>query len=140
MAYIGGAYSGLRIIDVSNPAAPTEVGSFDTPGQSYDVQVVGSLVYVADDSWLRIIDVSNPAAPTEVGSFNTPADAWNVQVVDDLVYVADMAGGLQILRVLGSVSEPTPTPTTATEATPTPTPTVGPPAQLQWLYLPLVVR
>ena len=76
LAYVVDCEAGLRIIDVSNPAAPTQVGWFDTPGLSYDVQVVGSLVYVADYFSLRIIDVSNPAAPTEVGVLDLPGGAY----------------------------------------------------------------
>ncbi len=38
----------LRVIDVSDPADPREVGSIATPGQAYGVHVVGELIYVAD--------------------------------------------------------------------------------------------
>ena len=41
-------YSGLRIIDVSNPAAPTEAGFYDTPGLAWSVAVAGDYAYVAD--------------------------------------------------------------------------------------------
>ena len=44
------ADSGLRIINVANPAAPDEVGFYDTPGYAYGVAVAGSYAYVAD--WL----------------------------------------------------------------------------------------
>ena len=56
-AYVADRDSGLRIIDVSNPAFPVEIGAFDTPDEAYDVEVVGDLAYVADRySGLRIID------------------------------------------------------------------------------------
>ncbi|NJN66141.1 MAG: hypothetical protein HC884_05215 [Chloroflexaceae bacterium] len=42
MAYVGDGSSGLRIIDVSTPAAPAEVGSFDTTGWAAGVQVVAA--------------------------------------------------------------------------------------------------
>ena len=35
--------SGLRVIDVSNPALPIEVGSIDTPENARGVSVVGGL-------------------------------------------------------------------------------------------------
>jgi hypothetical protein len=70
---------GLRVIDVSNPAAPVEVGSIDTPDLACDVSVVGGLTYVADGtSGLRVVDVSDPAAPVEVGSIDTPGNARGV--------------------------------------------------------------
>ncbi|NRA00125.1 MAG: hypothetical protein HRU01_26785, partial [Myxococcales bacterium] len=61
LAYVADGSSGLRVIDVSNPAAPVELGALDTPGGALNVEVVGGLAYVADyDSGLRVIDVSNP--------------------------------------------------------------------------------
>ena len=47
-AYVADGVSGLRIINVANPAAPTEVGFYDTPGNAYGVAVAGSYAYVAD--------------------------------------------------------------------------------------------
>jgi len=99
LAYVADDYSGLRIIDVSNPAAPIEVGFYDTPGRARGVQVVGTLAYVAGVySGLRIIDVSNSAAPVEVGYYVT-SDARDVQVVGTLAYVANGDSGLRIIDV-----------------------------------------
>ncbi len=92
---------GLRIINVSNPAAPSEVGSYDTPGDAWGVAVAGAYAYVADGLMgLRIIDVSNPAALREVGFYDTPWSARGVAVAGDTAYVADGDGGLVILRFL----------------------------------------
>jgi hypothetical protein len=41
-------YAGLRVIDVSNPSNPREVGYFDTPGYAQGVYVSGNYAYVAD--------------------------------------------------------------------------------------------
>src|SRR3990172_2867887 len=71
-AYLADYYGGLRIIDISNPAAPSETGFYGTPGEAWGVAVAGSYAYIAaGDSGLRIIDVSNPAAPRQTGVFNT---------------------------------------------------------------------
>ena len=100
MAYVADGYSGLRIIDVSNPAAPIQAGLYDTPGPALGVDVVGTLAYVADYYYgLRIIDVSNPAAPFERGYYDTPGGAYGVQVVGTLAYVADDYSGLRIIDV-----------------------------------------
>jgi hypothetical protein len=85
--------SGLRVIDVSDPAHPTEVGFYDTPGYARGVAVSGPYAYVADGgSGLRVIDVSDPAHPTEVGFYDTPGYAYGVAVSGPYAYVAD--GGL----------------------------------------------
>jgi len=88
-AYVADEVGGLRIIDVSNPAAPTEVGFYDTPGNAYGVAVAGNYAYVADDlDGLRIIDISNPAAPTEVGFYDALGNAWGVAVAGNYAYIA----------------------------------------------------
>jgi hypothetical protein len=89
LAYMADRDSGLRVIDVSNPASPVELGFVDTPGSAYDVEVVGDFAYVADyrDGGLRVIDVSNPASPVEVGFLEKPGFALDVEVVGDLAYV-----------------------------------------------------
>jgi hypothetical protein len=56
--YAADGPNGLRIVDVSNPAVPIEVGSYDTPGYARDVTVLNGYAYVADgQSGLRIINV-----------------------------------------------------------------------------------
>ena len=83
-------YSGLRMIDVANPAAPTEVGFYDTPEQASGVAVAGSYAYVADgESGLRVINVTNPAAPVEAGFYDTSGYAEGVALAGNFVYVAD---------------------------------------------------
>jgi hypothetical protein len=39
---------GLRVIDVSNPSSPREVGFYETLGLAEDVAVSGTYAYVAD--------------------------------------------------------------------------------------------
>lgn len=48
--------SGLRVIDVSDPSAPSVVGNFGTGGSAMGVVVAGAYAYVADwNSGLRIV-------------------------------------------------------------------------------------
>ncbi len=94
LAYVADGRSGLRIIDVSNPAAPVEIGALDTPssGRAWDIEVVGDLAYVVGGNpGLRIIDVSIPALPVELGALDT-SYARDVKVVGDLAYVAGYPG------------------------------------------------
>jgi hypothetical protein len=98
---------GLRVIDVSNPALPVELGALDTPGgaATHDVEVVGDLAYVAAGyAGLRVIDVSDPTGPVGLGAI-WAVEARDVEVVGDLAYVADGGYGVYKLRVI-DVSEP----------------------------------
>ena len=99
-AYVADANAGLRVIDVSNPAAPMEVGAYDTPGDAVGVYVISSYAYVADENaGLRVVDISNPAAPVEVGACETPVFAYGVYVAGGYAYVADYYAGLRVVDV-----------------------------------------
>jgi len=98
LAYVVG-YSGpdgpptLRILDLSDPAAPVEIGSLYTRVGSRDVEVVDGLAYIAE-GWtlpgaVRIIDVSDPTLPVEVGAFPAQCHPADVEVVGNYAYLAD---------------------------------------------------
>ena len=99
-AYVADGRSGLRIIDVSTPSDPVELGVTETPFDARDVAVSGSHAYVAD-IWagLRIIDISIPAWPIETAVLETPASAYRVAVSGGYAFVADLAGCLHIIDV-----------------------------------------
>ncbi len=46
-AYVATGYSGLRLVNVGNPASPTEIGHYNTPGEAL-YTAVGQYIYVAD--------------------------------------------------------------------------------------------
>jgi len=58
-AYVADSGSGLRVVNIANPAAPSEVGFYVTPGDAMGVAVSGNYAYVADyGSGLGIYDCS----------------------------------------------------------------------------------
>ena len=88
-AYVADAYTGLQVIDVSNPGAPVIVGHVTT-NYATDVAVNGSHAYVADyTSGLRVIDISNPASPALVGTADTPGTTNAVAVSGNYAYIGD---------------------------------------------------
>jgi hypothetical protein len=108
-------YSGLQILDLSNPSLPVLLGTIETPGYALDVELSGQTAYVADFSGFRIIDISRPNAPEIVGSLTALGLPRDLAVVGNLVYVADL-DGLKIIdvslptapQVLGAVATPGP--------------------------------
>ncbi|MBI4651135.1 PKD domain-containing protein [Candidatus Desantisbacteria bacterium] len=96
-AYNTDWYSGLQIVDISNPIAPVIVGNVNT-GDANGVYISGNYAYVTDwNSRLQIIDISNPIAPAKAGSVDT-GNALGVYVNGNYVYVANGLSGLQIIH------------------------------------------
>jgi hypothetical protein len=99
-AYVADVGSGLRVIDITDNANPSVVGTCDTPGFANGVYVSGNYAYVADDhSGLQVIDISNPANPSVVGSYNAVGVAYGVYVSGNYAYVADYVSGLQVIDI-----------------------------------------
>ncbi|HZB22503.1 MAG TPA: hypothetical protein VE444_01535 [Gaiellaceae bacterium] len=65
---------GVRMIDVSNPRAPEEIGYFVPPA------------------------TTNPIKPSQRGVLTNTTQVWGVVVENGLVYASDMNSGLWILR------------------------------------------
>lgn len=102
--WVGG---GLRVVDVSAPSKPTELGSLETPGRAQDVVVAGEYAYVAGGSegGLLVVDVSAPDSPVQVGFHDTPGNARSVALAGRYAYVADSYDGLRVVDV-GTPSTP----------------------------------
>jgi hypothetical protein len=99
-AYVGDAPYGLRVMDVSNPALPVEVGFLPTTVPR-GIDVKGHYVYVSTIENMSIVDISDPTTPISVGlSYYGGTD---VDVVGDYAYMVERWVGLHIL----DVSDPT---------------------------------
>ncbi len=102
LAYVASSTAGLRIINISDPANPREVGQIAHGGGSgHGVFVEGTLAYLADDDQgLQIIDVSDPSNPVERGVYNSGSGyAYDVYVDGSYAYLADYWDGLRILDI-----------------------------------------
>jgi hypothetical protein len=102
VAYVADGSAGLRMIDVSDPISPAEIGAFSLPGWSAsDVVVSGTHAYVAagtEGVWR--IDVSDPAAPQALlasADWSTQAAYRVLGVAGPYAYVAQESGGLAVI-------------------------------------------
>jgi hypothetical protein len=108
LVYLASASIGLHIINVSDPANPNMISTFDTPGIAVDLYVRDTLVYLADGDSLQIINVSNPISPIRVSAVDMPSTCYDVFVSGNYAYVAVYSnsgndGSLQVI----DVSDPT---------------------------------
>jgi hypothetical protein len=99
-AYIADGDSGLRILNVANPAAPYEVGYSLTSDAVYGLYVTDSLAYLAAlGAGLRIVNIGNPAAPQEISYYIAPGWTRDVWIVDTIAYVA-ASGCIEVLNIV----------------------------------------
>ena len=107
--YLADGEAGLRVIDVLDPAAPAQVGLYQTPSHALDVSVVGdyaylSWVWVSTGPWPRpggmyILDISDPAAPSMVGAYSTEEEPSGLEVVGDYAYITIKYEPLRVVNV-----------------------------------------
>jgi len=90
----------LHIMNVSIPFNATVLGTFDTAGSAYNVDVVGNYAYIAGASpGLQIVDISDPTMPVSVGSYEIATAVKDVKVVGNYAYVAAYGNGVYILDI-----------------------------------------
>ncbi len=97
-------YFVVRIVDVSDPSQPIQVGEIQLEGvwpKAVDVEVSDGVALVADsgndftfNQFVHVIDVSNPAVPRQRSRFRL--DTTDIKAVDGLFYIADKNGGFRI--------------------------------------------
>jgi hypothetical protein len=88
---------GLKIINVTNPAAPALAGSSASIAFR-SVAVAGNYAYLVDSTGrLRAFNVTNPASPTAAGSVALSADKTEVAVAGNYAYV--IGNGMTIVNV-----------------------------------------
>jgi len=104
LAFVSVGVLGIMILDVSNPAAPKFVGSFDTYGNAGRMAYnsVEKLLYIADGAaGLSIINVNNPSSPSLKGSFDIVGlnDVRDVVLYGGYAYLGDGEAGIAIVDV-----------------------------------------
>ena len=93
-AYVADGSSGLRIIDINDPASSELSSTYNTSDYAQGVYVEGDFAYVADDEdGLDIIDISNKSAPSLEGSIGDIGNAEKVHVQGDYAYVVTSTDG-----------------------------------------------
>ncbi|MDZ7721564.1 MAG: hypothetical protein U5R06_01755 [candidate division KSB1 bacterium] len=91
---------GLRIISISDPENPAEIGQCPV-GKVKDVAVRGNYVYTATyDSAVQIIDISDPSLPAKAASYNPGFNrTYRIIQHNDLAFVACYSNGLLVLDI-----------------------------------------
>ena len=88
--YVSDQWSGLHIVDISDPENLEVVNDYEIDGGAWDVAVQDNLAVIAlRQRGFEILDVSNPESLRVVGYFDTPGRAFEVAIEGEYIYVAD---------------------------------------------------
>jgi hypothetical protein len=91
--------AGLRVLDLTNPAMPTQIGSASAPAGRLDV--IGDKAFIESDG-LTVFDVSNPVTPNLIGQISFPGTlsaTSDVAIDGDLAFISTQLDGLQVVDV-----------------------------------------
>lgn len=112
---LGEVETGLRVVDVTNPASPQVLATLLYPGGAYAHQVWLSedrrFLYLNDEldetinvnqTTTRVFNVENPAAPFLVSTFSTglPAIDHNLYVHNGMIFQSNYRSGLRVFDAL----------------------------------------
>ena len=95
-------FFGLGVLDISNPATPTLLGSYTSLGQTKIGDIYNTTVALIDHmEGVVFIDLSDEAAPDQIGSFYLDGYARDLVMFESMVYAVDSPTGLYIFDVSG---------------------------------------
>jgi hypothetical protein len=121
-AYLAGAFAGgprgqtivtgLHVLDVTDPAAPVEIGDLPNAGGS-DIAVSDGFAYVSQRFSLLLVDVRDPTLPVALEEI--PTSGASIELAGGLAYVSGL--GLQVLDLSDpaapvEIGRPVPSPET----------------------------
>jgi hypothetical protein len=102
-AYVAAGPGGLRVVDVSTPSSPDEIGFYMPSADVHLVEAVDGYAYIAfGDGELEVVSISDPANPTPVGSRWIDLGIADMKVDGDYVYIttrSNKAGALSVVNV-----------------------------------------
>ncbi|MCI0399675.1 MAG: hypothetical protein L0332_10910 [Chloroflexi bacterium] len=101
--------AGLRIVDISIPSSPQEIGYYETSTSGDAVAVADSNAYLVtsaiNHSDLVVVNVSNPVSPTQVGLYEGLGEVEDLAIGAGILLAAEISdyeyqgGGLRLLDV-----------------------------------------
>ncbi len=88
----------LVLVDLTDPAAPFELGRITFFARPNSVHAVGDIAYVVcSTDGLHVVSVADPAAPSMIASMPVGGYGMDICVADELAFIA--ASGLHIVSI-----------------------------------------
>lgn len=109
IAYLADYNSGLKLIDITNPAHPVLIGSGPVGNPlSLDISATNSVIYLANDNdgGLQVVNISDPVYPTLVGSYPLSGSSGGVTIDGNFAYVVSGSPSQPIRVYVFNISDP----------------------------------
>lgn len=91
-AYAAGEH-GVTILDISNPASASVVGTIAAHGRNTaHIQVINTRLYFVVQSTLKVYDLASATAPVLVGEYDADSGITDYQVNGDYIWVGTNVG------------------------------------------------
>ncbi len=94
-AYLAANSQGIRVLDISNPAEPVEIGSFAGSPLCTDLRMSRGILHAATGRGLQLLDVTNPGAIRLIGESRGTA-ASGIAVGDGFSFLATGGAGVEV--------------------------------------------
>ncbi|PLY01059.1 MAG: hypothetical protein C0623_05800 [Desulfuromonas sp.] len=101
LAYLANSFTGLQIIDISEPNRLNLIGAIEVRGRVWDIVRRGTTLYLAAaQGGLQVIDISNPAAPAHVAELTIPDVSFlKIALHKNTLYASTGWKGLQLVDI-----------------------------------------
>jgi len=103
---IDGYVTYFKVLDVSDPTTPVEIGSVWTGDAPRDLVLAGEFAYYVYWGGLVAIDISDPASPTRASTYPTPGSSAGVAFSGSHIVVADGDAGMEVFGECGAAPSP----------------------------------
>ena len=97
--YLADGIEGLRVVDISDPTQPVEVGNLLSIGFVWGIDVAGHYAYLSSFTNLYIADITDPTNPVLIGTGSCCYGGRDLKVAGNYAYIHAQLDGFHIMDV-----------------------------------------
>lgn len=99
-AYLADASSGVRIINITDPAHPTETSTFITNGFNSGVAIAGNRLFAGNSgAGVQAVDITDLSHPSEISHYQTPGEVVGITLSGSELFTGQGSDGIEVLDI-----------------------------------------
>jgi hypothetical protein len=99
--YVTSHLGEVKILDLSDPRAPENIGTLEGLGNPWEIRVIGQRGYVADNTLgVVVLDLTDPIAPQILRTVETSGGAQDLWIDAETLYVAVGSAGVEAFSLV----------------------------------------